>query len=458
MLKLFTNILLSGCLLWLPACSPPAPESPEAATDSVAAPEPQDGFVRVDGNRFVLNGQDYAYVGTNLWYGAYLGSPGETGNVERLRSELDFLKSQGITNLRVLGASEASPMKNSLSPATHDKDGNVNEDLLKGLDVLLDEMGKRDMKAVIYLNNFWEWSGGMGTYLSWVNGGHYIDLGDPAHPWPEFPLFNMQFYANADANAIYRAYVEGLLTRTNTVNGRAYADDPAIMAWQLANEPRPGNSTGPGQSVLPEYYAWVQDTSAFIKGLDANHLVSTGSEGVAGCADDADCFLNAHKAPEVDYLTFHMWPKNWSWLKDDDMPGTFDTTLTRAGAYLDAHTAMAMDLGKPIVLEEFGLARDGGSFDLATPTTYRDRFYAFVFSRVEESRAAGGPFAGTNFWTWGGAGRAQHDDYAWQTGDTSYTGDPPQEPQGLNSVFDSDESTLAIIRAHAAALAPAEGD
>ena len=37
-------------------------------------------------------------------------------------------------------------------------------------------------------------------------------------------------------------------------------------------------------------------------------------------------------------------------------------------------------------------------------------------------------------------------------GDTSYVGDPPQEPQGRNSVFNTDASTLALIRAHAAAL------
>jgi len=38
--------------------------------------------------------------------------------------------------------------------------------------------------------------------------------------------------------------------------------------------------------------------------------------------------------------------------------------------------------------------------------------------------------------------------------DTSYVGDPPQEPQGRNSVFDSDASTIAVIKAHVAALKP----
>ncbi|MDB5910067.1 MAG: mannanase [Massilia sp.] len=39
----------------------------------------------------------------------------------------------------------------------------------------------------------------------------------------------------------------------------------------------------------------------------------------------------------------------------------------------------------------------------------------------------------------------------WKPGD-DFIGDPPQEEQGLHSVFDSDASTLAIIREHAQRL------
>jgi mannan endo-1,4-beta-mannosidase len=42
-------------------------------------------------------------------------------------------------------------------------------------------------------------------------------------------------------------------------------------------------------------------------------------------------------------------------------------------------------------------------------------------------------------------------------GDTFFVGDPPQEPQGANSVFDCDATTLEIIRAHAGALKTVAG-
>jgi mannan endo-1,4-beta-mannosidase len=47
-----------------------------------------------------------------------------------------------------------------------------------------------------------------------------------------------------------------------------------------------------------------------------------------------------------------------------------------------------------------------------------------------------------NFWAWGSEGRV--DSPKNFTG--KFLGDPPSEPQGLNSVFDTDTSTLVIIK------------
>jgi mannan endo-1,4-beta-mannosidase len=410
-------------------------------------------FVTVEKGAFRLGTQPFCFAGTNLWYGAYLGAEGETGDHDRLRRELDLLKSIGITNLRVLGASEKSPMKNSLSVTFRDRSDDYNEDLLRGLDRLLDEMARRSMHAVIYLNNFWEWSGGMGTYLYWTNGGEFINLGDPAHPWPAFADFSAGFYDSREAQELYFHYVRELVTRVNTVNGRSYADDPSIMTWQLANEPRPGDPNELGFSRLPAYYEWIGETAALIKSLDANHLVSIGSEGTRGCLQDEQCFLDAHAKPQIDYLTFHMWPKNWGWFKARNPGGSYERTLQNADDYISAHLALAHHLGKPIVLEEFGLERDGGGFSPILSTSLRDRYYGLVFERIENSLETDGMFRGSNFWTWGGYGRAVHDDYRWRAGDRSYTGDPPQEAQGLNSVFDSDVTTLRTIKHHARKLA-----
>ena len=139
----------------------------------------------------------------------------------------------------------------SNADAFHDQDDAYNEALLTGLDHAMAEIGKRGMNAVLYLTNFWEWSGGMATYLLWTNGGHYIDMGDPAHPWPEFPDFVSGFYRSPEAIARYHAYIRKIVGRVNTVTGKPYAEDPAIMAWQLANEPRSGGTDAMGDRTCP---------------------------------------------------------------------------------------------------------------------------------------------------------------------------------------------------------------
>ena len=428
---------------------------------AAAAPaddDPGREFVSVEGTGFVLHGEPYRFVGTNMWYAAYLGAPAEYGGDRgRLGRELDLLESTGIDNVRVLGASERSPLKHSLSPAISYRGKIENEYLLEGLDYMLAEMARRDMKAVIFLNNFWEWSGGMVTSLSWVNGGKYVDLGDPAAPWPAFALFSARFYSNEDAVALYDRYVVTLLERRNTVNGRLYRDDPTIMSWQLANEPRPGDGEV-SRTNLPAYYAWIRHTAALIHEHAPRQLVSLGSEGTMGCLELDECFLGAHRDTGIDYATFHMWPKNWRWYDAQHPDATWDTTASRAGAYIDRHIGFAKELGMPLVLEEFGFERDLGKVSPESSTDYRDRFFRLVFDRVEASSRDGGPLAGTNFWCWGGYGRAKHNDAVWREGDTAYTGDPPQERQGLNSVFSGDESTLRLLHEHARRLEEPDTD
>jgi mannan endo-1,4-beta-mannosidase len=409
-------------------------------------------FVTREGTHLMLGGRPYHFVGSNIWYGAYLGADADFGNRDRLRRELDRLQALGVTNLRVLGSSEFSPLTNSVRPAFRTESGDYNETLLKGLDFLLAEMGRRGMHAVLYLTNFWEWSGGMMTYLYWTNGGRYINMNDPAHPWPEFPDFNAAFYTSTNAVAMYHDYIRAVVTRTNSITGRPYAQDPAIMAWQLANEPRPGGSDAIGKPNLPSFYAWVRNTAAYIKSLDPSHLVSTGSEGLKGCLESDACVVAEHQPAEIDYLTAHIWPLNWSWVDAADLAGTFDAGAQLVRDYIARHVAIAEQVGKPLVFEEFGFPRDKGLYDPGTPTTYKDRFYRLVYDAVLDSVRAGGPVAGSNFWGWGGEGRAAHPDHKFVRGDTSYVADPPHEPQGWYSVFDVDESTKAVIGAHARAL------
>lgn len=418
----------------------------------------RDAFVRVDGNQFTIRGTPYRYVGVNMWYGAYLGSPeSDIGDRARLIKELDYLSEMGVTNIRVLGASEKSILRDAVNPAIMDRGDIKREDILIGLDFLLVEMRKRNMRAVIYLNNFWEWSGGMATYLSWVKNGEIVDPSNTSTPWPAFPIFTAQFYREPAAIALFNDYVKTITSRVNLVSGVAYRDDPTIMAWQLANEPRPGHKSH-STPHLPAYYQWIKKTASLIKSQAPHQLVSLGSEGTMGCLESAQCVLDAHKNTGIDYMTFHLWMKNWGWYDALNPEGTFDNAKNIAAGYIQQHIAFANTLGMPTVLEEFGLERDLGDFSPTSATDYRNDFYTFVYAQIERSSAQGGPLVGSNIWAWGGFGEAQHSDYRWRAGDGQFVGDPPQEAQGLNSVYANDTTTIAIMANHAKNLKKYKSD
>lgn len=409
-----------------------------------------EAFWSVSGGRF-HKGADVSpvyFLGTNMWYGPLLASDTGAADMDRLRAELDSLKALGMTNLRVLvGADGAAGVKSKVEPTLQTAPGVYDENVFVGLDRFLAELGKRDMSAVLYINNSWEWSGGYGQYLEWAGEGTPPSTVDT--PWDEYQAHNSKFITNDSAKAMFAAHVRNVVSRTNTVTGVPYKDDPAIFSWQIGNEPRCFTSS---DTVKAEFAKWLWESAALIKSLDPNHMVSSGSEGSFGCEMDMDLFRKIHSCPDIDYLTIHIWPYNWSWVSADDLSGKLPAAIRNTDDYIDSHIAVAEEFGKPLVVEEFGFPRDGFKFAKGTPVTARDAYYSHIFSRLETSAKDGGPLSGLNFWTWGGMAEQSPESIYWRPGD-DYCGDPAQEQQGLNSVYLADSTTIALIRSTVRTLA-----
>lgn len=399
-------------------------------------------FVSVKNGHFVIGEKPYYYIGTNSWYGAILGSQGQGGNRDRLLAELDFMKSAGINNLRVLvGADGYAGQAVKVMPTLQLEPGVYNDTIFDGLDYLLAEMGKRNMHAVLFLNNSWEWSGGYGQYLEWAGEGNVPEKG--VHDWPVF-VEHVAKYADCDScHTLFFDHVRHVMTRTNRYTEQKYTDDPTIMSWQVGNEPRAFSD-----EAKPLMAKWVKEATALMRSLDKNHLISIGSEGMWGCEMDMQLFEQMHADKNVDYLTMHIWPKNWSWIDIQDIPGSVQTGISKTNEYMTEHINIAKKLNKPIVMEEFGFPRDNHKYTLDDPTTARDKYYENVFAQIVKSANDGGVFAGCNFWAWGGLARPAHT--FWQPWD-DYVGDPSQEEQGLNSVFDTD-TTIDVIKEYAKQL------
>ena len=396
------------------------------------------GFINVNGKQFIWDGKPYYFLGTNFWYGMNLGSSGQGGDRDRLLRELDHLKKIGVKNLRVMGASEGPDTEPwRMRPALQVAPGEYNEEVLDGLDFLLAEMGKRDMVAIMCMNNFWPWSGGMAQYVSWQD-----DSEIPYPPicgegdWQTYQEYTASFYSNENAVTDFFNHLRFTVLRENPYTGTLYRDDPTIMAWQLGNEPR-------GINNREDFTQWIENTAKYIKSMDSNHLVTIGSEGATAHPSSGNDFFADHQSSYIDYTTIHVWVQNWGWFDPYDEV-SLSSAVEKATAYINQHEVLAEKLNKPVVLEEFGISRDDNDHAVTASVTIRDEYYSQIFTHILDKAAAGSPLAGLNFWAWGGAGRPREPQAIWYVGD-DFTGDPPHEHQGWYSVYNTDLTTLEII-------------
>ena len=400
-------------------------------------------FVQVKNGHFERDGAPYLFMGANFWQGMNLGSVTKGGDRSLLIRELDQMKKIGITNLRVLALSEgpnSEPYR--IIPAVQTTPTALNESLLVGLDFLLSEMQKRGMTAVVCLSNFWPWSGGFAQWVSWAEGSSIPY--PPPHPggsWSIFQEYSSRFYTLPKAVKAQQLSVKKIITRVNTITHVPYANDPTILSWELANEPR-------GGKYRKEFLSWISTSAKLIKSLDHNHLITTGSEGETLNAKDAgNNFVEDHSVPEVDYATIHIWVENWGVYIPKDA-STFSASVQLMKNYMADHIEKAKAFKKPVILEEFGMARDARSMDPSSSTVNRDSYYEAAF-KESIFYMKKGSLSGVGFWAWSGESYPKKP-YGglWKMGDR-FLGDPPHEEQGWYGVYSTDFSTLSVVRKYA---------
>lgn len=375
-----------------------------------------------------------------MWYAGVLATD-DVGK-QRLIRELDFLKAQSVTNIRVMARAEGLGMingSNRVEPALQPTKDSINESLMEAFDFFLAEAGKRNIYSVIFLSNNWEWSGGFIQYLNW-NGELTDERMRKPMEWEQMRDDVSKFYSCEGCTKMYFDAVKHFINRKNSITGKWYRDDPVIMSWEIANEPRPMRPT-----AIPAYRKFIHDAAALIRSLDKNHLITTGSEGVIG-SENAATFVDVHSDSLIDYATMHIWPKNWQWFADTSIGKSFDIVVQKTRDYMRQHDSIMRVINKPLVLEEFGMPRDGESLNVNSSYHHRMEYYAFISSIVFMHRKHVFPtIAGINFWAMAGEAKPVYGQRMWKHGD-ALMGDPPFEPQGLNSVFISDLELWNLVK------------
>jgi len=78
-----------------------------------------------------------------------------------------------------------------------------------------------------------------------------------------------EFYTDLNLRAQFNKFVQFIVAR--------YANEPTVMAWELANDPRCNSSVGASPSCNTNTITqWHADESKFVKSIDPNHLVTSG--------------------------------------------------------------------------------------------------------------------------------------------------------------------------------------
>lgn len=325
---------------------------------ATAAPPPSSQFVTAKGAKLMLAGKPYEFAGTNNYYLGYKSQA-------MLEAVLDDASEAGFDVVRTWGFQDFQNPDGSGSvhqnfegvwyqawDAASDRPViNEGENGLQKLDHVIAEAQERGLRLVIPFTNNWNAFGGMDQYVRWAGLDEHAD-----------------FYTDETVRGWFKDWISTLLNRTNSVTGVLYKDDPTILAWELANEPRctSAGAYPDGVCDTATITAWAAEMSTFVKSIDANHLLSAGDEGFfcrsekdwsltkkygasgyglgfgEDCADGVDTVALA-SLENIDMMSMHLYPDHWK------------TTTAWGTGWIREHALAAQKLGKPVYLGEFGL-------------------------------------------------------------------------------------------------------
>ena len=324
-------------------------------------------FVTRTGSRLFVDGHPFYFVGTNAYYLLEEAARGDTGTVKALFNTANAL---GLSVVRTWAFFDSS---DSLNPAVIQfRPGAYNESALRALDYVVLQAKLHNVRLLFPLVNSWDDYGGMNQYVEWR-----IGVGPPDAQPEKYSTEKLQeriagprgqsyrvalseyfghddFYGDEIIKDWFKDYISMIVHRQNTHTGVLYRDEPAILGWELANEPR---SSDRSTALIT---AWAAELSSFIKSLDPNHLVGTGEEGFdnttaryttrvynnqwwlfdgsAGLSFTANSTLSS-----IDFASIHLYPESWN------LPGS------SGNAWIQDHTSIASTVQKPLIMGEFGI-------------------------------------------------------------------------------------------------------
>ena len=222
------TVVLAATTLPAAAAETAAADTAAAETASAAGPRASDGFVQRAGPHLRVDGRTVRLAGTNNYYLHYKSPAMRDAVLERAAAQgFDVVRTWGWFDVGNRdGSGGLQPKQDGTSfqywdPNTQAPAYEDGPDGLEKLDGVIAKAGEEGLRLIIPFTNNWDAFGGMDQYVRWAGQDHHDD-----------------FYTDPRIRGWYKDWVSHVLNRVNTVTGVAYKDDPTIMTWELANEPR----------------------------------------------------------------------------------------------------------------------------------------------------------------------------------------------------------------------------
>ncbi|KAJ4795320.1 hypothetical protein LUZ62_046566 [Rhynchospora pubera] len=335
-----------------------------------------DSFVQTRGTEFVLSGRPFLFNGFNsYWMMHAAADPSERNKVTEVFSEA---AANGLTVCRTWAFSDGGDRALQKSPGVYD------EGVFEALDFVVSEAKKYNVRLILsFVNNFKDY-GGRAQYVDWArNAGAAVSGED-------------DFYTSSVVKDYYKNHIKSIISRVNTFTKIVYKDEPAIMAWELINEPR-CQSDYSGKTI----HAWVEEMAGYTKSLDGNHLLEVGMEGFYGDSmpekkqynpgyQVGTDYINSNLIKEIDFATIHAYPDIWLSGQNDGSQNTF-VQRWMWSHWEDARTI----LKKPLVFAEFGKSKKDPGYTENERDTFLNTVYTNIYSFA---RTGGGSMAGGLVW------------------------------------------------------------
>ncbi|GFP87404.1 mannan endo-1 4-beta-mannosidase 6 [Phtheirospermum japonicum] len=193
-------------------------------------------MVQKNGNQFTVDGRPFYVNGFNTyWLMVFAVDQSTRGKVSEVFQQASAV---GLSVCRTWAFNDGQWRALQISPSVYD------EAVFKGLDFVISEAKKYKIRLILPLVNNWEAYGGKAQYVKWGKAAGLNLTSDD------------DFFSHQTIKGYYKAHVNTVLNRVNTLTNITYKDDPTIFAWELINEPR--CESDPSGNKLQFTKSWVQ--------------------------------------------------------------------------------------------------------------------------------------------------------------------------------------------------------